>query len=320
MTTNQAILNKLLIAKNKLSPEASNLIRSFLKSKMHTDGGFIDRSGTDDPYYSVFGYTLTYVFDIESEISREVAFLQRWEEKNDIDFVHAISLVRCYYLLEAIKWSNLLGKFSKSLAKATFIQKIVGKKIANKLRKEHKQLLKIITNYKATDQGFNHLKTSAENASVYANFLVYGLFEDLYFSKNWRKKIVESCNILRIENGSFVNHPQSKHGVSSTTAAGIVLLNSQKYAIFDSVNWLKEQILPNGGFLAGEDVPVADVLSTATSMFALNITNSIDSKIKSNAIEFINMHWDDSGGFFGSIADQIPDVEYTFYGLLAIGC
>jgi geranylgeranyl transferase type-2 subunit beta len=71
--------------------------------------------------------------------------------------------------------------------------------------------------------------------------------------------------------------------------------------------------------LAGEDVPVADVLSTATSLLALGIVGTADDGIKGKAVEFVNLHWHDAGGFFGSIADQIPDVEYTFYGLLTIG-
>jgi len=31
------------------------------------------------------------------------------------------------------------------------------------------------------------------------------------------------------------------------------------------------------------------------------------------------LHWDESGGFFGSIADMTCDVEYTYYALLGIG-
>ncbi len=320
MTINQSILQKLLNAKNKLSPDAIGLIQSFLKSKKHANGGFVDRSGTPDPYYSVFGYTLSYVFDIEIDDKKGEAFLTSWEAQNKVDFVHAVSLLRCHYLLEAIDWANSFGKLSKSLAKTTFFQNLFGREITKKVQKKHKKLLKIITDFQSKDNGFNHLSENAENASVYANFLAFGLFEDIYFSKNWRKQIAKSCNSLKLANGSFVNHPKSKQGISSTTAAGIILENCIASPIFESAEWLKEQIQPHGGFLAGENVPVADVLSTATSLFALEITGEVSDEIKSKAVEFVNLHWDDSGGFFGSIADQIPDLEYTFYGLLAIGC
>ena len=234
--------------------------------------------------------------------------------------MHAVSLVRCYYLLEAIEWANSFGKLSKSFANTAFFQNLFGRQIAYKLRKKYRDLLRIINSYQSIDQGFNHLKEKPEHPSVYANFLAYGLFEDLFFSKNWRKKVAESCKSLKLENGSFVNHPKSKQGISSTTAAGIILLNTLESPIFESSEWLKKQIQPHGGFLAGEDVPVADVLSSATALLALEMTGTANEELKSKAVEFVNLHWDDSGGFFGSIADQIADVEYTFYGLLAIGC
>ncbi len=319
MTINQTIFQKLLTTKIKLSGEAINILRTFISSQKHANGGFIDRSGKPDPYYSVFGYTLSYLFDIELDIKMEQKALKKWEEKNKVDFVHAISLIRCYYLLEAIDLAGSLGKVSTTLASSRFLQNLVGKKVAKKIQKKHTSLLEVITKYKSEDEGFNHLKRHAEYASVYANFLAYGLFEDLYLSKGERIKIAESCKELMLENGSFVNHPKSTHGISSTTAAGIILLNSIGSLIFESSEWLKEQIQPHGGFLAGEDVPVADVLSTATSLLALEIVGTADDKIKEKAVAFVNLHWLDAGGFFGSIADQIPDVEYTFYGLLAIG-
>lgn len=37
------------------------------------------------------------------------------------------------------------------------------------------------------------------------------------------------------------------------------------------------------------------------------------------SIDFINLHRDKSGSFFGSIADMNCDVEYTYHALLGIG-
>jgi geranylgeranyl transferase type-2 subunit beta len=319
VTINQTIFQTLLNAKSRLSEEAISLLRSFIDSKKYHKGGFIDRSGKPDPYYSVFGYTLSYLFDIEFDTKKEQKALKRWEEKNKIDFVHAISLIRCYYLLEAIDLAGSFGKVSTTLASSKFLQNLVGKKVAKKIQKKHSSLLKTIDSYKSDNEGFNHLEKHSKYASVYANFLAYGLFEDLYLGKGERIKIAESCMELMLENGSFVNHLKSKQGISSTTAAGIILLNSIGKPIFESSEWLKEQIQSHGGFLAGEDVPVADVLSTATSLLALGIVGTADDGIKGKAVEFVNLHWHDAGGFFGSIADQIPDVEYTFYGLLTLG-
>lgn len=319
-TINQYILNSLLNAKANLSHEAVDAIIGFVDSQKHTEGGFKDRSGSADPYYTVFGLTLCYIFDVEIDHSKEYSFLDKWELNNHVDFVHAISLLRCHYLLKVIKLKQSYNKLHKMASSSIFIQNFAGFQIARSLRKKHKNLLLIVTSYKTKNEGFNQEKTNADHASVYANFLAYGLFEDLHFAREWRKMICASCLSMKLDNGSFVNHPRSKEGISSTTAAGLLLMHQEKLAFAKTEQWLKGIIDKSGGFLAGEQVPIADVLSTATSLLALKVTSENIDTITENAVNFVNLHWDESGGFFGSIADQIPDVEYTFYGLLAVGC
>jgi len=316
---NQHIINSLFTAKQMLSKEAAELIKSFLASKLHETGGFIDRSGSADPYYTVFGYSLSYVFNLNINYKNHKAFLSKWQKENSIDFVHAVSLLRCHYLLEILNMKQKFKKSASLLNKYSFVQNFVAYQIARKIRKEHSDLMLIVTQYKSANEGFNHLDKNSVFPSVYANFLAYGLFEDLQFHKNWRNNIAKSCLELMLDDGSFVNHPKSKQGISSTTAAGLLLMHSCNYNIRSSATWLKTVIAPNGGFLAGKDVPVSDVLSTATSLLALNLVRKSNTEINTKATEFVNLHWDSSGGFFGSIADQIPDVEYTFYGLLTIG-
>lgn len=319
ISINQSILTSLLNAKKQLSDDAVNLIRNFILSQLNKTGGFYDRANESDPYYSVFGYTLSYVFDIKVDVKTNIQFLNNWRKNNKVDFVHATSLLRCYYLLEAINYTQQFKTIANKASNFKVFQSFVSYFIAQKIRKKHKDLLLTVSKYKSEDNGFNHLEENAKVASPYANFLAFGLLEDLQFAKNWRNEISKSCYNLMLENGAFVNNPKSKQGISSTTAAGIILLKSVKHDVLDSINWLKSMIGKSGGFYAGENVPICDVLSTATSLFALNLIDHIEPEINNKAIEFINLHWDESGGFFGSVADQIPDVEYTFYGLLTIG-
>lgn len=316
---NFQILNSLEKAASSLSNEAFELVRSFILSKIDADGGFVDRSGKADPYYTVFGLTLAYVFDIKPDIKAFTHFLNDWQNKNKVDFVHAISIVRCNYLLEAIKYAGNLGALSRFVSKMSFSRKDISKVIGKRIAVKQKQVLNLLNDYKVKSGGYNHLKKNEESASVYANFLIYGMFEDLNINKPENKLLAESILELQLFNGSFVNHPGSKQGIASNTAAGIILLFENGYPVDNSTNWLKDQIGPAGGFFAGEEVPVADILSTATSLLALSLTGTATDKIISQAINFVNLHWDESGGFFGSVADQIPDVEYTFYALLAVG-
>lgn len=71
--------------------------------------------------------------------------------------------------------------------------------------------------------------------------------------------------------------------------------------------------------MAAKDVPVSDLLSTATALLALKLSGENMDSFAENSLNFINLHWDESGGFFGSIADMSCDVEYTYYALLALG-
>ena len=71
--------------------------------------------------------------------------------------------------------------------------------------------------------------------------------------------------------------------------------------------------------MAAEGVIIADLLSTSTVLLALKVAGESMSLYSDKCSEFINLHWDNSGGFFGSVADTRPDCEYTYYALLALG-
>lgn len=74
---------------------------------------------------------------------------------------------------------------------------------------------------------------------------------------------------------------------------------------------------PTGGFAALTASPIDDLLSTAVCLYALNFTKCDLRVIKPNAIAFIDSLYMD-GGFVATAFDVEPDVEYTFYGLLAL--
>lgn len=81
------------------------------------------------------------------------------------------------------------------------------------------------------------------------------------------------------------------------------------------VEWLKARQDVSGGFYASEVAPVPDLLTTAVCLF----TMSLIGEKAGDATDFINAHWLDNGGFAPTILDEYSDVEYVFYGLLALG-
>lgn len=73
-----------------------------------------------------------------------------------------------------------------------------------------------------------------------------------------------------------------------------------------------------GGFSAFQDAPLPDLLSTAVALFALRFTGCDLRNIRPECFEFINNAYS-NGGFSAGEYDLQTDVEYTFYGLLALG-
>lgn len=68
-----------------------------------------------------------------------------------------------------------------------------------------------------------------------------------------------------------------------------------------------------------EQLNTADLLSTATALFALRKCRADFDPVRP-CLEFVESLWRDSGGFAGHAADDIEDVEHTFYARLSIDC
>ncbi len=317
---NEKILESLYNSADKLSKEATLVIKDYLYSCLNKTGGFSDRTGVADPYYSVFGYTLAYIFEIEISVEKQFKFLEDWEKNNEIDLIHAASLIHCKLLLAAIDSKSKAKKLAKKLSKVNFIKNIVKKNIVTQISKENSGLLDIIKTYKSRDNGYNHVAKNADKGTVYAAFLVWSLFQDLDINKRELNDIIKSIESLENNNGSFVNENVSKTGVTSTTAAGLIMkLLDNKMDSGKTIIWIKKRQDMRGGFKAIDGNVPADLLSTATALTALNIANENTRISVSKTEDFINLHWDEPGGFFGSVADMTPDCEYTYYALLALG-
>jgi prenyltransferase beta subunit len=66
-------------------------------------------------------------------------------------------------------------------------------------------------------------------------------------------------------------------------------------------------------------VPIPDLLSTAVALHALDALEAPWREHRDSMLDFIDTLWTAEGAFHGSWADDEPDAEYTFYGLVALG-
>src|SRR6266498_2447928 len=83
----------------KLLGESAELVRQFLESQQNEDGGFRDRDGKSDLYYTFFG--LDGLLALQAEVpARKVAdYLGGFRGGDGLDFVHLCCLARCWKAL-----------------------------------------------------------------------------------------------------------------------------------------------------------------------------------------------------------------------------
>ena len=277
----------------RLSPnllgDASDLVRQFVVSQLLPDGGFADRSGASDLYYTVFG--------LESSIALRQdppdcsAYLEQFADGDGLDFVHLACLCRC--------WANLSrGDFRRIPREA---------------------ILRRLECFRSRDGGFAQTPGSAMG-TLYAAFLAYGAYQDFQIELPESGRLVGSLHSLRSADGAYSNQPGAQRGLTTSTAAAVLLLRHLGVTPNASLaDWLLAHVNPQGGFFALPDAPIPDLLSTATALHALAALQAPLEPLRESCLDFIDSLWTNRGGFYGSWADDAIDCEYTYYALLSLG-
>lgn len=106
------------------------------------------------------------------------------------------------------------------------------------------------------------------------------------------------------------------HGSGGGTNARAARLASAPRAAEELTESLLAMQDETGGFRAHSGAPIPDLLSTAVAVFALHIHGITP---RYDVRPFIEAHWQEDGSFIASLLDAFGDVEYEFYGLLALG-
>ena len=137
-----------------------------------------------------------------------------------------------------------------------------------------------------------------------------------------QKARVTYDNILRLSDDPDVNdvikflRDREVATTNATVAALAIIGQLEGYKPIDDLFYLRDTQDETGGFKAGRGAPVPDLLSTATTLFLMGC---YDIRPVRPVHDFIEAHWLDSGGFSATLLEDSSDVEYVFYGLLALG-
>ena len=82
-----------------LLQSSAELVGAFFRERYDPGGGFVNRAGLPDLYYTVFGLEGMAALRAPIDADRTRAFLHGFDDGASLDFVHLSCLARC--------WSNL---------------------------------------------------------------------------------------------------------------------------------------------------------------------------------------------------------------------
>lgn len=276
----------------KILGDSRDLVAGFIQKCINPDGGFQDRGGESDLYYTVFGIDALIALNAPLPFDHIAGYLRRFGNGESLDFVHLASLARCWAGLRACGAKHELDRDA---------------------------ILKRIEEHRTADGGFSQ-SAGGSMASAYANFLAYGLYQDLDTPIPHEDRLLDSFERMRAEDGAYSNIGGLPFGTTTTTAAVVAILHNGNRTIDPQLGeWLLQRFHPEGGFYAMPDAPLPDLLSTATALNALERLKIPMTSIQEPCLDFVDTLWCSEGGFYGHWADDILDCEYTFYGLLSLG-
>lgn len=251
-----------------LDDVAREEIRSFIAGCQHQNGGFTDRAGHPDLYYSLFGLWLDLATGQNSLLENFRTYIANQKEIKGLGPVEQLALDLIGVELDDKKQTRSV----LSLLKTVFGK---GKRIDLSYRFF---LLTLVIDATAKYKG--------------PYYFVARIFLLFY-------------------------HPGGNLPCSLVAALAFA-----KHKVGLGYHKLQQKLLlfydEGGGFRAFETAPACDMLSTGVALFVLRETGYDLRMITPGSLGFIQENYD-GGAVLSGDGDQTHDLEYTFYGLLALG-
>jgi prenyltransferase beta subunit len=275
----------------QLLGESAALVLEFVRAQRAGDGGFRDRKGESDLYYTVFGLGCLQALQADPAAAMLAPYLAAYGDGEGLDLVHLSCLARAYAALDH-------GSAGVELGRA------LGARLAR---------------FRTPDGGYSS-EPEGERGTVYGCFLALGMSQDLAIELDDAGGMAAFVESMARDGGGYANEAAVPLGTTPATAAAVALLRHLGRAPGAAAgDWLAARFHPGGGFLAVERAPMPDLLSTAVALHSLaSLERSLDD-FAEPSLDYIDSLWTNRGGFYGTWADEYLDCEYTFYGLLALG-
>lgn len=255
----------LKLSLNLLDPGFAASLRDFVTNSQSESGGFKDRAGNPDLYYTLFGWFVADALGMKQECSLVWPYVSSEIGRKEPEGVY----LHCAAVLSAVN------------GQAMSFRKTFG----SKLRKS----------------------SAMKDQQLYGSFLSLMSF---YYLRDYKGLFGIRQSLRSVTGNDTLPCP--------VTAASLVLSKSFREPVDGLIKQLLSFYDGKGGFRATRSTPLSDLLSTAVALYALWFAGYDLREIRPDSLDFADSLFRD-GGFSGHPLDPDPDIEYTFYGLLALG-
>ncbi len=271
--------------------ESTELVSDYLLSQHRPEGGFCDRQGKPDLYYTIFGVGGLLALQRPLPVEPLARFLSDYGDGAALQLVDFSCLIRA--------WASLPIEVRPHELDGRLIQRL--------------------EQFRTPDGGYA-ITRGESNGTVYGCFLALGIAQDLGATLPDPEGVLKCVDGLRTSDGAYANGQDMRMGLVPPTAAAVAIHRHLNRRSPDGVaDWLFSRLHPEGGFVVAEGAVIPDLLSTATALHALDSLQADLRPVKDLCLDFIDTLWTARGGFHGTWEDDHLDVEYTYYGLLALG-
>ena len=131
---------------------------------------------------------------------------------------------------------------------------------------------------------------------------------------------IQPLHALRCPDGGFSEGTES--GQTNATTAVLAIMAMAGAGDADTrdsaLSFLAGMQAGDGGLRAHPDVPDGDLLSTFTGLLTLASQGGVEQLNLAAVARFAGRLETGAGGFRGSMSDDAPDCEYTYYGLATV--
>lgn len=270
-----------------LDKQSSEELLQFLLSQQNSNGGYKDRGGRSDLYYSLFGGLM----------------IRAWSKEHRAGSREPVTRNSQLVAESGLKLKQFIDKQSCGNVSGFIEQCCLAL-----LQKE----LKINRFSRITTLLILGKSFWKERYSINLSYRSFVLFLTL-------DAVLPFRGVLKRLSGKMLSRIEvDMHSPCSEVAAKVFLQKMLNQDGEKDQKLLKSFACESGGFKAFAHLQQADMLSTAVALFALDFAGSDLRLLKPACLDFIQQNFVD-GAFLSGDGDQTADLEYTFYGLLALG-